>query len=219
MKIIGIDASPAATGLAFSDGSMYTLKNNLPKYNPVHLTGPRLLFIHRRVNELLDAQHPDVAVLEGYNYGLKKFGRVFEIGEAAGVIKLALELRGIPLIGVAPGARAKYGSGSGKSNKAAVIAAWSRLTGLEFTDDNQCDAHILLNIGHALVDSPLVSVPTLNRAALTEIREGQRVLIDQLRATLGAPRGFATVSAVGVATVQQHIDTQYERPWRKERLS
>lgn len=169
-RVLGIDASPASTGICAPDGDLETWKNTLKKGEP---TGRRLEYIDNQIRSVLHEQGDiDLAVIEGYNYGLKKFGDVFGIGEAAGVIKLALAVKGIPVVTVSPNARAKFATGAGNANKARVLAEWGRITGIDFgKDDNQADAHALRELGLHLLGTPTYDLTRGHLEALTAVRK------------------------------------------------
>lgn len=173
--VLGIDASPSATGICRPDDQLETWKNALKRGEP---TGRRLLFIADQMERLLNElgaiyQLPDLAVIEGYNYGLKKFGDVFGIGEAAGIIKLGLWGADIPLVTVSPAARAKFATGKGNAPKATVVERWSQITGVEFGDDNQCDAHVLREIGLHLLGEPTYDLSPPHLEALTLVKKNE----------------------------------------------
>lgn len=168
-KVLGVDASPAGTGVARPDGSRDTWVNKLAKGSP---TAARLLYLSEQTNALLDVYAVDLAVIEGYNYGLKKFGDVFGIGEAAGVIKLAIAQRGIPLVSVSPNGRAMFATGKGNAAKALVLSEWSRVTGIDFGGDhNQADAHVLREMGLHLVGQPTYDLSPERLRALTAVKQ------------------------------------------------
>jgi Holliday junction resolvasome RuvABC endonuclease subunit len=170
-RVLGIDASPSATGICRPDGEVDTWKNALKKGEP---TARRLVYIEEQILALLDEYDVDLAVIEGYNYGLKKFGDVFGIGEAAGVIKLALGRACIPLVTVSPAARAKFATGKGDAPKATVIERWSQISGRgqDFgKDDNKADAHVLREIGLHLLGAPTYDLAPPHLEALTLVRK------------------------------------------------
>ena len=64
--------------------------------------------------------------------------------------------RSCPVVEVAPKARAKYATGNGNSDKAAVMAA-ARVTypHVTFRNDNECDALILAAMGARAIARPI----------------------------------------------------------------
>lgn len=179
MNVIGIDASPTASGIALPDGTTQTWKiPDLKKDG--HHTGPRLENIFRRFRDVLTDWEADIIVMEGYNVGMKQFGHVFQIGEVGGVFKLAVNMFQIPLLVVSPSARSQFGCGKGGQPKKVVKESWEKLTGLKFADDNQTDAHILREIGRYCIGAQdVVRLPSPNLMALTELKQSQRHIIEQ----------------------------------------
>jgi Holliday junction resolvasome RuvABC endonuclease subunit len=168
-RVLGVDASPAGTGIARPDGGHETWINKLKAKEP---TGARLTFLYDHATALLDEHRVDLVVIEAYNYGLKKFGDVFGIGEAAGVIKLAIAQRGIPLVSVSPGGRAKFATGTGRGNKDLVLSEWSRITGVDFAGDhNQADASVLRELGMHLLGEPTYQLSSDRLLALTAVKK------------------------------------------------
>lgn len=170
-RVLGIDASPAATGIARPDGSLDTWTNKLKKGEP---TAERLKLLHGKAAVLVTDHPIDLAVIEGFNYGLRRFGDVFGIGEAAGVIKLALAHANVPLITVSPAGRAMFATGLGNAAKAVVLADWKRITGVDFgKDDNQADAHVLREMGLHLLGQPTYQLSPERLRALEAVKKNE----------------------------------------------
>lgn len=81
---------------------------------------------------------PELAVIEGYSYDSE--GRVFQLGEAGGVIRLALVQLEIPYIEVPPSSLKLFVTGDGDASKQHMIDAVSHIYGYETDDDNEADA-------------------------------------------------------------------------------
>lgn len=184
-RIFGVDASPAASGIAYPDGSTEVWKM-AGLVEAGHLTGDRLAEVFRRFSGALVEQPADLVVIEAYNVGMKKFGHVYQIGEVGGIFRVVAALAGVPMIAVTPAARAQFGSGNGNAAKTVVKSTWSGLTGLSFPDDNACDAHILREMGYWLVggSGALSQLPPRHTAALTKVKAGQREILDHVRRAL-----------------------------------
>ena len=85
--------------------------------------------------------------LEGYAYQEK--GRVFEIGEWVGNVKLNLFKKGIPIIKSAPNQVKKYATGKGIGiKKNLMLLKVYQNFGEEFDNDNTCDAYVVARIAH-----------------------------------------------------------------------
>ena len=109
-RVLGIDPSPTASGIARPEGATETWK--MPGLVEAgHGTGSRLRELFDQAEGLFREEAPDLIVLEGYNPGLRKFGHVFQIGEVGGVFKLVAERAALPVVVVTPAARSQFGCG------------------------------------------------------------------------------------------------------------
>jgi hypothetical protein len=175
-RVLGIDSSATGTGLCWGTEPEQRLTLGSGKLKE----GERLAGIYGRTMEALKQAAPHLVVLEGYSYGsISRYSKPFQIGEAAGINKLAiqhyfdsLELPAL-IVTVSPMGRAQYGAGKGGAKKAEVVKLWSRTTGQAFADDNQVDAHILHEIGMRLLGAPGVLVQPDAQLALKVLREKQ----------------------------------------------
>ena len=167
MRVVGLDLSLTATGIAVEDGTC-TVK--------VRTTGMQRLADVRDI--VLDAYQPrferppdfgHLFVIEGYSMGTaRQSSHAHGLGELGGVIRLALWEAGVPYVDVPPACLKKYATGKGNANKEAVlIAAVKR--GAEVKDNNEADAWWLRAMGMDALGSPIVTVPALNRTALATV--------------------------------------------------
>jgi Holliday junction resolvasome RuvABC endonuclease subunit len=176
-RVLGVDASPTASGIALPDSSTQTW--GMPGLVAAgHDTGERLEELFYRIETLLTATEPDVMIIESYNPGLRRFGHVFQIGEVGGAFKLAARRARVPLVAVTPAARSQFGCGKGNQSKKVVMAGWRAVTGREYPDDNQCDADILREMGLWLMGAGGAQVPSAHMLALTKVKTGQRANIE-----------------------------------------
>jgi crossover junction endodeoxyribonuclease RuvC len=144
MVFLGIDQSLTGTGLCVlsDDGSM--VATALVSTNDLR-DGERLVFIKTAVAALLPGV--EFATLEGYSYD--SVGRVFELGEIGGVIKVLLLEHRVPYVVVAPVLVKKFATGSAHANKDKMLEAAVRC-GHDFGDnDDQADAFFLARIALA----------------------------------------------------------------------
>lgn len=184
-RIIGVDASPTASGIALPDGSVEVWHMPGVMDAGAH-TGERLVEVFRRFSAAVVECRPDVMVIENYNMGMKKFGPAFQIGEVGGIFRLVAAQAGVPMLSVSPAARAQFGCGNGGAAKKTVKTTWTKLTGVSFPDDNAADAHILREMGHWLIggSGAVSQLPPKHLEALTKVKAGQREIIDLVRAAL-----------------------------------
>ena len=164
-RVVGIDPSLTATGVADSDGVLSTVKTN------AKLKDRRLRAIYAEIldvgdwatHNLPDTDNPPVlAVIED----LPKHAMAAGItGMVQGIVRLALMEHGIPYVTIPPATLKKFASGKGNADKAAMRAKWLEFTGEDNADDNQVDAAFLREIGLVLTGQTSV-VPTDQHAAI-----------------------------------------------------
>ncbi|MBV9869445.1 MAG: crossover junction endodeoxyribonuclease RuvC [Frankiaceae bacterium] len=162
-RVIGIDSSLTATGLAridYGGQNIWTIDTatvGAPK--PTADKSKRAMA--RRVNALLDQiegaldASVDLMAMEGLAYGAKGdsawvlpwiFGRVIELAEK----------HDKPLIIVATSARAKYATGNGRADKDTVLAAAiKRWPEADIANNNEADATIVGVVGMHYLGHPL----------------------------------------------------------------
>ena len=76
---------------------------------------------------VIEKRKPDVVVMESYSMGSK--GRIFELAEATGYMKLGIFVYHIPLILFAPSSIKKEFSGKGNADKAVMAEAFREKEG------------------------------------------------------------------------------------------
>ena len=143
MGFLGIDQSLNATGICRIDVDANVIA--LATVTPDGLRdGQRLAFIKRAVASM--ASVVEFAAIEGYSYD--SVGRVFELGEIGGVIKVLLVEANIPYVVVPPVLVKKFATGTATAGKPAMMLA-ARAMGAHIADDNQADAFFLAHIARA----------------------------------------------------------------------
>jgi hypothetical protein len=162
-RIVGLDLSLTATGIAHADGSTSTVKNS-------KITGTkRLLHLYLSVyNACLLA---DFVVIEDLPTHAKSAGLT---GKAHGVVELALEQLGAPFIKIPPSTLKKAATGDGTADKDAMRAAYFEAQGDDGwdlsappvpADADQMDAWWFRQAGLALLghESHLADPPALDK--------------------------------------------------------
>lgn len=146
MPFLGIDQSLNATGLCrlADHGATTALVTVDPKKAR---DGERLLLVKRAIAALA-TDGIKFAALEGYSY--ESVGRVFELGEIGGVVKVLLLESGIPYVVVPPVLIKKFATGITTASKEDMVANCQG-RGVPCTDDNQADAYFLARIARAYV--------------------------------------------------------------------
>ena len=146
MRIIGIDPSLTATGIAIIEDGEWTmldvLKNNLRGHE-------RMDYITSNLAELfVTLKAGDVVVMEGPSFN-SQGQRSHELAGMWWLIRQEMwYYPDITVVIVSPNTRAKYASGRGNANKIDVYAAvQEQFPDLEIKDHNVGDAIILASMG------------------------------------------------------------------------
>lgn len=168
-RIVGIDLSLTATGLAQADGTAHTIRTG---------PGDHLADQHDRlthiVNEIAERTAagltgaPDLAVIEGPSYGSNGAGT----WDRAGLWWLVIDRlfrEGVPVAVVPPTVLKRYATGKGNATKPDMRMALYQRLGLDLRDDNQVDAIWLRAMGLDQLGCPLVDMPQAHRAALDKV--------------------------------------------------
>lgn len=156
-RVIGIDPSLTATGVAYRDGSLGTIKTRSKDKDR------RLTVIHSELEFAVSLAGEDsIAVIED----LPKHAMAAGItGMVQGVTRLVLNEFNTPYVSIPPATLKKFATGKGNADKALMRAKWLEYTGKDNADDNQVDAAFLREIGLVLTGQPSV-VPTDQHAAI-----------------------------------------------------
>lgn len=149
--IIGIDPSVRSTGLARTDGTTTTIRP------PAALTGgARLHWIEQQLLADIKAHPPlpEVAIVEAPAYHGHPLAMI-RLGQAAGVLHVALHRLNVTVIEVPPSRLKRYATGKGNADKDAMAAALPAHIARPATHD-ECDALWLWILGqHGINRQPL----------------------------------------------------------------
>lgn len=146
---LGIDQSLRSSGVAVLSGAQEVLFNGT--VTPGKLTGVhRLACIRDAIRDVL-ASEPGIcfAALEGYAYDVGA-GRVFELGEVGGAMKLVLHDAGIPFVVVPPASLKQFVAGSGSATKEQMRQAVLKKWGLDIEQNDECDAYGLAQVARSV---------------------------------------------------------------------
>lgn len=163
MSVSGLDLSITGTGVAHTvQGAACT---HLIK--TVGTKDDRLVVIRRQV--LDHVKGSTLVLIEGY---LNKSMTAGITGMVHGAVRSALIEAGIPYATLPPSSLKKYATGSGgagSDKRAMAVAAYKR-GGVEFTNDNECDAWWLWVAACDFTGNPPFSLPAVNRESLNKIK-------------------------------------------------
>ena len=148
---VGIDPSLTRLALAVAGDAEETVAFAARSLSGV----ARLLALRDRALEWIERWRPAIVVMEGYSMG-SRVGRLADLGELGGVLKVALWEVGYredigTLVVVPPPQIKKFVAGRGNAEKAAVVAAVVRRWKVDVSTDDEADAYGLARLGVALL--------------------------------------------------------------------
>lgn len=155
MRVVGIDLSLTATGLACIDDTVgiITVDTRTLKSKPDDGT---LCGRHKRLEAIASgvvafASPTSLAVIEGPSYSSAGRGTWDRAGLWWWVVSI-LHLTATPIVEVPPKTRAKWATNSGNASKSAVAVALGRMwPEVQLSDDNESDALALATIGAQII--------------------------------------------------------------------
>lgn len=175
---VGIDPSLTGTGVVIlRDGRVEiseTLLNhaNLPMIERV---GKITLGIANLIHDACLGFKPTIdraiAAIEGFSYG-SKGKSVFDIGYLGWRIREDLYkfYSTLPYIDVPPTSVKKFATGSGNAAKELILQQVYKRWGVEFHDNNQADAFVLAQIGHAYVSEDAEKLTAFQKDVLKALK-------------------------------------------------
>lgn len=133
-RIVGIDPSLTATGVAHYTGALMTIRTKAKEKDG------RLV----QIGDVIDQLQTELVVMEDLPRNAMAAGVT---GMVQGVIRERLQRRDIPYILVTPATLKAFATGKGNAKKPDMRAAWLDYAGLDNKDDNQVDAAWLREAG------------------------------------------------------------------------
>lgn len=164
-RVIGLDLSLTATGIAYPDGPLTTIRT---------VPGDHLADQHDRITHIVTEIHERLhwqtalVVLEGPSYGSSGAGT----WDRAGLWWLTVDRLfscATPFAVVPPATVKTYATGKGNATKADMRMALYKRADLDVRDDNQVDAWWLRSMGLDHLGCPVVEVPKAHRDAITKV--------------------------------------------------
>lgn len=158
--VIGLDLSMTATGVALPDGTTLTIK-------PKGTGDGRLLYIRDQIGQAVRGTDA-LIVLEDMPARLMA-NAAKAVGFVHGAVRSLLLEEGFAYAAVSPATLKSYATGKGNADKTGMAMAAYKRAGLEFADDNQCDAAWLRWAGLDHLDHPEFSLPAAQRERLAKV--------------------------------------------------
>jgi len=144
---LGIDQSLRSSGVVVVDGSNDLIWREA--VTPKKLMGvARLAFIRNALRRIIKRDPPIYAALEGYS--IESVNRSFDLGELGGLVRLVLHDAGIPFLVVAPTQLKQFITGNGQATKEKMRQAVLDKWGMDFEQDDECDAFGLAQVARAI---------------------------------------------------------------------
>lgn len=167
MFYLGVDQSLTSTGVCVLEDNTHIPRylTNIPTKK--QRGGERLNTIFTEVLYAVKRWKPAVAAIEGYSFD--SVNRAFDLGEAAGVVKLALHHGAVPVLIVAPTQVKKF-AGNASADKEAMMQLVAAKWRQEIEQDDMADAYVLAQVARAYANPDQVNV----RAELEVIQTFKR---------------------------------------------
>ncbi len=142
MKILGLDLSLTASGWAIYDGDSHMSGVITSK-----LKDPdRMLDIEEQIDCLLSSYAIEQVIIEDFAYGARGKG-LFQIAGLGWLIRCLLARNKQTYILVSPSELKKFVTGKGNAPKDIMMLKCYKKFGIEFGDNNECDAYCLARYG------------------------------------------------------------------------
>lgn len=174
-NVIGLDLSLSATGIVVLAGNGSLLMERVLSSKK---KGPhRLLELRNLLDGVLQRYGPSVAVVEGYAMAKGggrggSSGRVFDIGEWGGIVRVLLLERGISTYLAPPKTLKMITTLSGNAGKPEMLEAVARRFQFITKNDNLADAYGLARIARLLhVKSLQATLVAKEREGLTKVEQ------------------------------------------------
>ncbi|MFI6160371.1 hypothetical protein ACIA59_10525 [Micromonospora haikouensis] len=158
-RVIGLDLSITATGIAWCDGTTYTVATKKEG-------DARLIAITDEVCRAIAGRSIDLVVIEDLPTHAKAAGIT---GMVHGAVRAYLLRLKTPYALITPASLKKYATGRGNAGKPEMAVALYKRAGRELPDDNQVDAWWLRAAGLDHLGHPPADMPQAHRAALDAV--------------------------------------------------
>jgi len=142
---MGIDLSLRGTGISIIDKDKI-VNQFLISTTPKQVTEGRLIEIGDTIKKILKKYPPILINIEGLAFGARG-QRMFELAGLHYYIRIMVKQLEYPYIVTPPTEVKKWVTGKGNCNKDVMLMKVFKKYGIEFTDNNLCDAFCLARYG------------------------------------------------------------------------
>lgn len=141
---LGLDLSLTCTGVVILTDTIHTNKSDDIVFQGTldpasYKEEIRLGYLYTSLKGILEKHPIRFAGVEGAAY--QKEGRLYELGQWAGVVYLLFWEFSIPFIEITPSQVKKYLTGKGAGSKSTILLDIYKIHGIEFRNDNIADAY------------------------------------------------------------------------------
>jgi crossover junction endodeoxyribonuclease RuvC len=148
MKVMGLDLSLSSTGVVVLESDTWGILHvETIKSKPQEDETARIVMLGGKILQATQRFLPHLTVIEGPAFGMKNTNCIWQLGELAGIVKQYLYLHEFKVLIVPPTTLKKFITGKGNAKKDMMMLAVYKKYGVEFADDNQCDAYALARMG------------------------------------------------------------------------
>lgn len=171
MRVIAFDLSCESTGVALPDGRTATIlaPKAAGKKRTLADDLARLAHIEDRVDfHLVYGHGVQIAVMEDYAPGIRS-ASAHRLAEVGGVARLACWKHKIPIALVGTMQLKQYATGKGRAEKGELKLEAYKRAGVEFPNDDECDAWWLRALALDAYGEPVMAMPAKNREVLSKV--------------------------------------------------
>lgn len=161
-RILALDLSIAATGIAMPDGDLDTYTSHATGDWRIHNIATVLAANY----VLVDGGRPHLVAMEDC---LVRTPAAAALGMLHGAVRHELMRHAVPYMVVSPATLKVYGTGRGNATKADMRVALLVRTGIDERDDNRVDAAWLRYLALDLAGEPALTLPQTHRRALDKL--------------------------------------------------
>jgi|GEM_PF-5861009 len=150
--IIGIDPSLTHIGIACISKNRKTIFLTIEPKNYKDNTD-RLLLIYKELDEFVSklSEKIDLVVIEGGAFAIHA-GRLYDLGECSGAIKLYFALKGVKIVSVPPLQVKKFLAGTSKIDKPQLLLKAYKKWRID-RNEHETVAYTLASIGYVLLNN------------------------------------------------------------------